>query len=141
MFSSDDSTVIDTEEQKIQKTLTGLFEVECDAALMMGLSYNDYWYGEPEMFYVYAKAYKSALERSAQEKDIQAWLIGQYVLEAVAVNFNAAFGKKGASKISYPEIPHHLAEHNEQAKIKKQERELMRSYNNFIAAAQAMGKL
>lgn len=141
MFSSDDSTVIDTEEQKVQKTLSGLFEIECDAALMMGLSYYDYWYGEPEMFYVYAKAYKSALERSAQEQDVQAWLTGQYVLQAVAVNFNAAFGKKGSPKVTYPEIPYHLAEHNEQAKIKKRERELMRSYNNFIAAAQAMGKL
>lgn len=141
MFSSDDSTVIDTEEQKVQKTLSGLFEIECDAALMMGLSYHDYWYGEPEMFYVYAKAYKSALERSAQEQDVQAWLTGQYVLQAVAVNFNAAFGKKGSPKVTYPEIPYHLAEHNEQAKIKKRERELMRSYNNFIAAAQAMGKL
>lgn len=107
----------------------------------MGMSYDEYWEGEPELLYLYAFKYKSLQEQQVQERDTLAWLIGYYVFQAVAINFASAFGKRGAPKPSYPELPMYVAEHNEQMKAKKQERELMRSYNNFIAAAQSMGKL
>lgn len=107
----------------------------------MGMSYQEYWYDDPELFFAYANRHKVREERKTQEQDAVAWLVGQYVLQAVAVNFAHAFGKPGSSKPKYPEIPMYVAEHNEQAKAKKKERDLMRSYNNFIAAAQQMGKL
>lgn len=93
------------------------------------------------MFAYYAQKHKTLIEQAAQERDVLAWQTGLYVLQAVAVNFNGAFGKKGAAKIKYPEVPMYVEEHNEQLKAKKQEREVARSYANFIAAAQRMGKL
>lgn len=125
----------------MQSTLSALFETESEAASLMGLSYDEYWLGEPEIFYWHALKYRHKQEQDAQERDALAWLIGLYVHQAITVNFAAAFGKRGAPKPSYPELPAYVAEHNEQAKSKKQERDVLRSYNNFIAAAQSMGKL
>ena len=119
----------------------GLFETECEFAFLVGMSYDEYWSGEPEMLYFYAKRYKYEQEQAIQERDTLAWLTGQYVLQAVAINFASAFGKRGTPRPKYPELPMYVAEHNEQAKAKKQERDMMRSYQNFIAAAQSMGKL
>lgn len=133
--------MLDTEEHRTQTTLTALFDQECEFAAIIGMSYSDYWLGEPEMLYFYAFRYKQTYDNRAQEQDTLAWLVGQYVLCAIAVNFSSAFGKRGAPKSKYPDMPMYVAEHNEQAKIKKQERDMMRSYNNFIAAAQSMGKL
>lgn len=141
MFSSEDSTVLDTEEHQFQKTLADLFNVECDAALLMGMSYLDYWWGEPELFYVLAKKYKIDTENAIIERDTIAWLTGQYVLSALGVTLGNAFAKRGHPKLTYPEMPFYVQEHDEMAKAKKRERDLMRSYNNFIAAAQSMGKL
>lgn len=132
---------MDTEEHESTKSLAELFDVECDAALIMGMSYREYWYDEPDIFYVTAKHYKALQEQAAQERDVSAWLTGQYVLSAISVNFAHAFGKAGHPKPKYPEMPLYVQEHDEQAQIKKRERDMLRSYNNFIAAAQAMGKL
>lgn len=142
MFASEISTVSESEEEiSASKTLDEYFTSECDLAMLFGLTYDQYWFGEPEMFYACAKTYKTKTEQLAQERDTLAWLTGQYVLAALNVTFSYAFGKKGAPKGSYPELPFYVQEHNEMANRKKQERDLQRSYNNFIAAAQFMGKL
>ena len=125
----------------MQNTLTDLFECEELAAFSFGMSYNEYWNDNPRLFWLYANRYKQNIEKETQERDVLAWLTGQYVLQAVGINFAAAFGRRGAPKPKYPEMPMYVAEHNEQAKAKKQERDMMRSYQNFIAAAQQMGKL
>lgn len=125
----------------MRKTLDEFFSEECELGMIFGLSYEQYWEGNPELFYAYAKVYKTKTERLAEERDTLAWLTGQYVLAALNVTFSYAFGKKGAPKSSYPDAPIYVQEHNEQAKRRKQERDLQRSYNNFIAAAQSMGKL
>ena len=123
------------------KTLKDFFTAECDVALLVGLTYHQYWFDEPELFFAYAKQYKMKTEQQAEERDTLAWLTGQYVLAALGVTFSYALGKKGAPKPSYPEMPLYVQEHNERAKHEKQEREIRRSYQNFIAAAQRMGKL
>lgn len=118
-----------------------MFECEGTAAFCLGMTPHDYWEEDPELFWWYANRYKQQQDKEAQERDTLAWLTGQYVMSGVAVIFADAFGKRGAPKPKYPEMPMYVAEHNEQAKAKKQERDMMRSYNNFIAAAQLMGKL
>lgn len=133
--------MFDSSEHRRQTTLSDLFEQEELAAFVFGMSYEEYWGGELEYFWAYAYRYKQMLEKERQEQDTLAWLIGQYVLQAVHINFASAFGKRGAPKPKYPEMPVYVGEHNESAKAKREERETMRSYNNFIAAAQRMGKL
>lgn len=133
--------MLDTEEHKSQTTLESLFETEGAAANLIGLSYDEYWTGEPEKLYWCGVRFKTNQEQQLQERDTLAWLTGQYVMQAISINLASAFGKQGAPKPNYPELPMYVAEHNEQAKAKKQERDMMRSYNNFIAAAQSMGKL
>mgnify|MGYP003316312578 CR=1 FL=1 len=107
-------------------------------ALRIGLTYDEYWAGEPEMMVPYAELYKQQIRTDFLEKDTLAWLIGSYVCTAIGMNFNAAFGKKGSqNKIKYPDKPMFIDEFDEKARQKKQEREVMRSYNNFLAAVQA----
>lgn len=114
--------------------------MESESALYMGMSYYDYWDGDPEMFFGVARLFKRKRDERFSEMDTQAWLIGAYVLNAVSINFNAAFGKKGAPKQKYPEAPMFAEQNSEEAKMKKQEREMKRSHANFLAAVQMMGK-
>lgn len=90
------------------------------------------------MFYAYAKRYKDARIQKAKELDMLAWLIGMYTCSALA----AGFGKeKGKPAPKYPDKPIFVEQNDEKLKAKRQEQEMLRSYNNFIAAAQMMGKL
>ena len=86
MFASEISTVSESEEEiSASKTLDEYFTSECDLAMLFGLTYDQYWFGEPEMFYACAKTYKTKTEQLAQERDTLAWLTGQYVLAALNV--------------------------------------------------------
>lgn len=91
------------------------------------------------MMVPYAQLYKQKLRDDFVQNDTSAWLIGSYVCTAVATNLVNAFGKKGAKRIEYPNRPMFIDEFDEQAEQRKKEREVRRSYLNFLAAVQANG--
>jgi uncharacterized protein YlxW (UPF0749 family) len=108
-------------------------------ALTFGMTYEQYWEKEPELFFIYAKYYQSKSKNDFAEQDTLAWMIGNYVCIAVGVNFSAAFGEKGKPKAKYPQQPMFVSELDETAKAKKQERKAIANQANFLAAVHAMG--
>ena len=91
------------------------------------------------MMVPFAKLYKQKLRDDFVQNDTSAWLIGSYVCTAIAINLSNAFKKKGAKAEQYPDHPLFINAFDEQAKQRKKEHEVERSYLNFLAAVQASG--
>ena len=56
-----------------------LFDEQCGLYMAMGMSYDDYWNGEPDM----PKHYRKKRETERQFRNEELWLQGMYVYEAI----------------------------------------------------------
>lgn len=121
-------------------TIEATFQEECPLAMTLGMTYEQYWYGDPEMFVAYAELYKRQSKTEFTERDTLAWMIGSYVDAAVGHVISVAFGERGKPKAHYPDQPVYVAEVDETAKAKKREREARKFEANFLAAVHNMGK-
>lgn len=75
-----------------------------DYALTLGMSAEEYWFGDPHLIFRYEAVYTH--KRKLKEQDM--WLMGQYVvraLECSRLNVNG-FIEKSSQLIPYPECPH-----------------------------------
>ncbi|MGM9663781.1 MAG: hypothetical protein ACI3XF_02960 [Eubacteriales bacterium] len=72
--------------------------------MSIGVSCNDYWFGD----YSFLPFYEQAYETEIEETEYRAWLYGRYVYEAIGdlSPILHAFAKKGAKPIDYPSEPH-----------------------------------
>lgn len=72
----------------------------------MGMSPGDYWDGDCTL----VKAYREADRLVQERKNVDAWLHGLYVYEAVACvsPILHAFAQKGTRAKPYPDKPHEL---------------------------------
>lgn len=57
-----------------------ILDKNCPMYLMAGMSYEDYWDGDPEM----AKYYRRKLDAQKEYDNFVAWLQGIYIYEAIA---------------------------------------------------------
>ena len=67
----------------------------------MGMTYGEFWDGDPRLVVAYRKAYRLRREMDNE----QAWLEGLYIYVAFAVVLKNAFSKRGAKKENYLEKP------------------------------------
>lgn len=81
--------------------------------MSIGMSYDEYWYGEPERI----RAYREADRLKRDQINLTAWLNGMYVHDALSAVMQNAFSK--GSKAKYPEKPHEIFRH-EPTKLDKQ---------------------
>ena len=70
--------------------------------MALGMSYADYWYGDPMMLPMYIKYNRLCRIRA----DEQAWLTGAYVYRALNCALAALFAKSNADLPEYPERPY-----------------------------------
>ena len=73
-------------------------------ALVLGMTVEQYWYGNPRLLLNYEKKYQMESDKKRQE----AWLIGAYVKSALqSTILTAGLYEKGAEKKmpKYPDIP------------------------------------
>lgn len=73
-------------------------------ALTLGMSVDEYWYGDPYLLYRFESKYQN--QRKLKEQHM--WLMGQYVaraLQCVPLNVNG-FIQNQSQIIDYPECPH-----------------------------------
>ena len=69
--------------------------------MSMGMTYDQYWYGDPLMVRAFFKADKLRQKRVNEE----AWLYGAYVYHALAATVGNMGNKKGETPIKYPTEP------------------------------------
>ena len=76
----------------------------CPYYMSLGMSYDEYWNGDPEM----ARYYREADQLRRERKNEEMWWQGLYVYEAIccASPLFQAFAKKGTKARPYTEQPH-----------------------------------
>lgn len=105
-------------------SLTKIFEELCPIYMGYGMSYDEYWYGEPYR----AKFYRDAYEIQMKHKDEEFWMQGMYIYDALCrvSPILHAFSKSGTKPLPYPKEPY-LVEidkaNSEEEKKKKIENE------------------
>lgn len=113
-------------------------------AILFGLSYDEYWYGDFEIFEYKAKMFYNTSDQKIAEDDFLAWMIGAYTRDAVASVTIPLLGGKGKNP-KYPDNPQFYAQINAEAKAardkKKQEQELRNLELMFLQAAKKHTKL
>ena len=77
-----------------QKTNTQRFEESFPFYLAIGMSYAEYWEGDPLLTQYYRKAYQIKQE----EKNNNAWLQGMYIYDAVSTALHNALRGMGKNK-------------------------------------------
>ena len=78
---------------KSPTSFTEIFESACPYYMAIGMTYDEFWYDEPER----AKFYREADTFKRRIKNEELWLQGMYFARAIAVNFD--------KKSKYPEKP------------------------------------
>ena len=96
--------LITKDESKVEYTsLTNLFEKQCPIYMSFGMTYDEFWYGEPYR----AKFYRESYKLKVRQKDEELWIQGMYIYEALCKvsPILHAFSKKGTKPLPYPEKP------------------------------------
>lgn len=106
-------------QKRLVTSFTEIFEERCPVYMAMGMTYDEYWNGNPEMARFVRQTHKLRKETVNE----QLWLQGIYVmraLQAVWPMFNALAGPDAEGR-TYPEKPIPLTE--EQAKQDEKDKE------------------
>ena len=98
--------------------------------LSIGMTYEQYWDGEPKLTAYYRKADELRSNRKNQEL----WLQGMYVYEAIcdASPILHAFAKKGAKPLPYTTSPYPLTESEQKHNAEEKERKIADKGKNFM---------
>lgn len=99
------SSGLDTKNKsKVESTpLTKLFEHECPYYMSYGMSFDEFWYGDPYL----AKFYREAYKLKMRYDDVFMWKQGMYIYEALCdvSPILHAFSKKGTKPLQYRSMP------------------------------------
>jgi outer membrane scaffolding protein for murein synthesis (MipA/OmpV family) len=101
--------------------------------MAIGVSYSDFWYGEPEIVNFAIETAELTQKNDAILSDVAAWSTGRYVMLGVGVVLSQAFSRNSQAK--YPAEPMLAYELDEQLAEQKRERELRKQHTDFLAVA------
>ena len=93
--------------------------------MLCGMSYDEFWYGDPFRAVAYRQAHRLRIEQTNQ----QLWLQGLYVHNAVAVAINNAFNKQKQKYIAEPIQIFKPTEEEQKAKVEETRRKLVEKLN------------
>lgn len=91
-----------------QQTIKEIFENACPYFMAIGMTYDDFWYKDPQI----AKSFLKAHEIRQKQENQRLWLQGYYNYIAIAYvsPILNPFAKKGTKPIPYPSQPIPLTE-------------------------------
>lgn len=95
--------------------------------MLCGMTYDEFWYGDPFRAVAYRKADRLRIERANQ----QLWMQGLYFHNAVSVALNNAFSKQKLKYIKEPLKLFEPTEEEKKAKIEETRRKLVNKLNAF----------
>lgn len=100
---------------KYDNLLDYLSNYLCPLAIRFGMTYEQFWYGEPEMFWVYLEAYEQEQKARFEYDNSVAFLQGQYFMMAIAQCLQFS---KHPKKI-YPKKPFNVSKDETPEEIKQ----------------------
>lgn len=123
--------------------MTETFERLCPYYMLYGMTYEQYWYGDPWAMKSFREAYNL---RNRHENEMM-WLQGLYFYQAVGTVLSNAFAKKGTPSKKYLNEPLDIfpkSEAEEAAEMEKKQRKLIAGLTAwqkmFEAAANERGQ-
>ena len=105
--------------------LTNEFNKCCPFFISIGMTYEQFWYGDPTIANAYLEAFKLKEKREAEKTKWTTWEQGLYVYEAICdVSPVLRAFSKATKPLPYPERPYGPEEkEKEDKKIKELEKE------------------
>ena len=103
--------------EKFASYLDFLYNWLLPQAILYGMTADQFWYDDPQLFFSYARAYEMQQERKVEYDNWLAWLNGQYHLLAIAQSMTT---KKGA-KI-YPQQPFEVGKNDNEEEVPLQDK-------------------
>lgn len=104
--------------------------------MAIGVSYDDFWYGDPEILTYAIETETVRQKNQAIRDDTLAWNTGRYVMIAVGVVLSQVFSKN--SQAAYPGEPMLAIQLDKELAERKREQELRQMEASFVALARAM---
>lgn len=92
-----------------------------------GMTYEQYWYGDPWMVRAYAQSY--LLKRKIENEN--AWILGAYMANAFGTVLVNAFGKKHEKYLEKPLDIFPKTESEEKAEVREERRKLITWLNGM----------
>ena len=87
-----------------------VFNIQFKNSIRYGMTYSQFWFDDPQLYYIYEEAYQDEMKDRLKEKDILNWQLGQYIHSAIL----ASFDDEGRCK--YPNTPSFFAKQEEKPK-------------------------
>lgn len=114
-------------------TFTEIFESVFPVCLALGMTYEQFWEGDPFL----VRAYRKADEIRKGRMNEQLWLSGMYTAEALASTVGNMFSK--SNKHKYPSEPFPITEAEQQERREREQRaKAERIKNAFMSKALTM---
>ena len=111
-------------------TYTEIFTELCPIYMAYGMTYEQYWFGDPWMTRAYAQAF--LLRRKIQNENM--WIQGAYVANAVTTAIANAFGKKKVDYLKQPLDLFPKTESEKQTEIREERKKLIAWLNGMKKA-------
>lgn len=112
------------EQPTEEKSFTEVFDENCPIYMSYGMTYQEYWYGHPEI----TKFYRDAHILMNKSRNQELWLQGIYFTRAIQV----ALDSKGKAK--YYEKPLEIypkTEAEKKAEVEEQRRKIIEYFNQI----------
>ena len=117
-------------------TYTEIFTELCPMYMAYGMTYEQYWYGDPWMTRAYAQAY--LMKRKIQNENM--WILGAYMTNAFATVIANSFGKKKTDYMKKPLDIFPKTEAEQKAEIREEKRKLITWLNGLKRSASQRNK-
>jgi hypothetical protein len=85
-----------------------VFELQFKNSIRYGMTYEQFWCDNPQLYYIYEEAYKDQMEDRLKEKDVLNWQFGIYL--------DYAIGHWLGKNVKYPDKPLFFAKQEEKPK-------------------------
>ena len=109
-----------------EKTFTQVFDEQCSYYMSIGMTYDEYWFGEPER----TRFYRDSHILKCKSRNQELWLQGMYFISSIAVALDS---KK---KTKYPEKPFEIYPKTEAERKAEAERERRKVIDYFTQIKQ-----
>ena len=104
-------------------TFTEVFMKVFPSYMVMGMTYEQFWYGDPWMVVTFEQAYLLK-QRKTNE---QMWIMGAYVANAVATALNNGFSKRKIDYLKSPLDIYPKTNAEDQEEIRQERQKLVQS--------------
>lgn len=85
-----------------------VFDLQFKNSIRYGMTYEQFWFDNPQLYYIYEEAYREQMEDRFKEKDIFNWQFGIYL--------DYAIGHWLGKNVKYPDKPLFYAREEEKEK-------------------------